>query len=702
MREKKELDRFETNYKKNMTIQTKFMLIISGFILFSCLMVSLVAMIVFKHELETDIKNGLVYTANGVQRTLYDWESCIGGYAVIYARDGAIIDAVQNNRSELRRLMDERLSDTDTDFYAVTDARGQIVWAHDIVETNVASSSAVASALSGKSSWSFEQFSDCQYAMVSAAPLMDGSRVVGTIILGYSLVDGLLVDQVRSSYNTECTVFRGDLRVDTSLVDASGQKIIGTTLTNQDIVNQVLKNGQIFNGQNVIVGKRYNSVYIPLAGGDGKITGMLFVAKSLAMSDEIIKKASVFLVPIAVTIAVILTAISFMFVHWLMWRIKNVTDSLKDMATGEADLTKRCKLFIRDEIGFLIIQFDAFCDKLQKIISEIKGTEGDLLSYGERLGTMVQENTTFVDNMIGNIRNVEKEIDGQNMLVKDTSNATDEISEAVQQLNELLLAQNDGMQNASSAVTEMIGNIGSISRSIEKMAEEFQLLQNDVQSGIMRQREVNEQLQKIEQQSKMLNDANDVISSIADQTSLLAMNAAIEAAHAGDAGKGFAVVSDEIRKLSENSSTQSKSIGNQLTAILDSISSVVEASSVSDKMFSRVSEKIRDTGNLVSQIKLSMDEQSEGSKQVSDSLGYMNDAAGKVKDASDEVAGARGKIVSDVEKLRTSSDVVHTAIKTIETGVKVIEDGDESLMNIASSISGSIYRITSQIDLFKV
>ncbi|MBP3366229.1 MAG: cache domain-containing protein [Treponema sp.] len=703
MKEKKELDRFATTYKKDMQIQTKLLFMIAGSILLSCLLVSAVSLFVFKHEVELNTRNGLEATSDGVMRTLYDWKSCIGGYSAIYARDKDIMNAVENaDHATLRKLMEERLSDTDTDFYAITDTSGNMVWTHGVKSVNVASSSAVKKALSGFKTYSYEEFSDIPYAMVAAAPMIDNGHIVGTVILGYSLTNNLLVEQVAKSYGTECTVFRGDLRVDTSLIDGNGKKLTGTKLTNQAIVDQVLRRSQQFIGQNVIAGKKYVSVYIPLAADDKNVTGMLFVAKSLESITEIIKAATMLIVPFALVLAVVLALVSFMFVRWLMWRIKNVTDSLKEMATGEADLTKRCKLFIRDEIGFLIIQFDAFCDKLQKIVSEIKGTKGDLLSYGDRLGEMVQENTTFVDQMIGNIRSVETEIDSQNMLIKNTSGSVDAISNSVQQLRELLVTQNDGMQNASSAVTQMIGNIGSVSRSIEKMAEEFHVLQDDVHNGILRQREVNEQIQKIEQQSKMLNDANDVISSIADQTSLLAMNAAIEAAHAGDAGKGFAVVADEIRKLSENSSAQSKNIGDQLTTILNSISNVVEASDISDKMFTRVSDKIQGTGDLVSQIKLSMDEQSEGSKQISEALGYMNDAAGKVKDASDDVDNARGEIIDDVEKLRHSSEVVGQSLKAIENGVKTIEEGDDSLMNIATSISGSIYRITSQIDQFKV
>lgn len=166
--------------------------------------------------------------------------------------------------------------------------------------------------------------------------------------------------------------------------------------------------------------------------------------------------------------------------------------------------------------------------------------------------------------------------------------------------------------------------------------------------------------------------------------------------------KGFAVVADEIRKLSENLSAQSKNIGEQLKAILNLISSVVADSDLSDKMFSRVSEKIQVTGELVNQIKLSMDEQSEGSKQISEALSYMNDSTSHVKEASDQVDNACDGIANDVEKLRKSSEIVSQSLKAIESGVKTIEEGDESLMNIATSISGSIYRITSQIDQFKV
>jgi methyl-accepting chemotaxis protein len=379
-----------------------------------------------------------------------------------------------------------------------------------------------------------------------------------------------------------------------------------------------------------------------------------------------------------------------------------VGGSMNEISKGHADLTRRLdSAGAQDELGMVVGGFNSFVAKLQEIISDLKKSKNDLRGYGDQLSNLVQKNADSLTDMLSGIKRVEDEVGIQHDKVGSTVSAVDRISESVNGLRELLRNQDESVEQASSAVTEMISSIQSVSNSIQHMASEFGNLRGGVDSGIEQQRKVNVQIQQIEEQSKMLNEANSVISSIANQTNLLAMNAAIEAAHAGEAGQGFAVVADEIRKLSENSSAQSKKIGQQLKGILSSISSVVASSDLADKSFVAVMDKINATGDMVREIKYAMDEQATGSKQIGQALSAMNQATTQVKNASEDVDGARKDIINDVTSLKQSSESVQSHINQMEGYVKQLETSDDDLLNIATSVSGSIYRIGTQIDSFE-
>ena len=171
---------------------------------------------------------------------------------------------------------------------------------------------------------------------------------------------------------------------------------------------------------------------------------------------------------------------------------------------------------------------------------------------------------------------------------------------------------------------------------------------------------------------------------------------------AGDAGKGFSVVADEIRKLSETSTTQSKAIGEQLNQIKDSISEVVSSSEESSNAFKMVSQKIQDTVQLVTQIKGALSEQNEGSKQISDTIVSLNDNSSEVKGASTEMSQGNQAILEEVKRLQDATSVMKDSMEEMSVGAKKINETGTVLNEISSQVKGSIDKISGQIDQFKV
>jgi len=379
-----------------------------------------------------------------------------------------------------------------------------------------------------------------------------------------------------------------------------------------------------------------------------------------------------------------------------------VKTAIGEIATGNADLTKRITSTSKDEVGGVVDGFNMFTEKLQGIVSDIKQSETVLQTAGSDLNNSTQETASSIKQILMNISNVAGQIKTQVAGVHETAGAVNEIASNISSLEKMIESQSAGVSQASAAVEQMLGNITSVNQSVDKMADSFHRLEERALSGSEKQKDVNERIQQIESQSEMLQDANTAIATIAAQTNLLAMNAAIEAAHAGEAGKGFSVVADEIRKLSETSTTQSKTIGEQLNKIKESISEVVATSAESSEIFLSVSQQIQETDKLVQQIKEAMTEQQEGSKQIGESLHEMNDSTSEVKTASREMAAGNQAILEEVQSLQNATGQIQDSVLVMADSAMKIEKQGSNLEAITGKINTSIQQIGKQIDLFKV
>ena len=370
-------------------------------------------------------------------------------------------------------------------------------------------------------------------------------------------------------------------------------------------------------------------------------------------------------------------------------------------AIARGDFSKKYPDFFTKEASLLAKGFNTFSERLQGIVESMKQSKVSLAKAGEALNDGTKDTQNAITQALSSISSMSDNLTKQNGCVEQTSGTMNAVLNDIRSLEGFVESQSQAVHGASDAVEGMIANIGEVNQSIDKMASSFGLLASDAENGAKTQSELQEKIGEIETQSKLLSEANTVIANIASQTNLLAMNAAIEAAHAGEAGKGFAVVADEIRKLSETSTTQSKTIGDQLGRIQSTIGTVVEATQRGVQGYAHLANEIKETDMLVQQIKAAMTEQQEGSTQITDALRTLNDSSQQVQKASQSMTTAGRTIMEQVGELQNETSAMKNGMNEMSASAKQISETGSALSEISSIMEQSITEIGRQVDQFE-
>ena len=418
---------------------------------------------------------------------------------------------------------------------------------------------------------------------------------------------------------------------------------------------------------------------------------------------DCIKNAIVPFVTSALIIAVI--AILATAILSIIGQLTVLKNAVAELSSGNADLTKRVSVSGRSifrVFGELVSEENNFIKKLQELVGAMKNSKQSLITAGNQLNEGTGDTETAIEQISESINGVSENLSRQNRCVEQTLESVQVILGKIKSLETLVVSQGQAAKEAASAVETMISNIDEVNNSVDKMASSFDTLASDAESGAKTQTELQSQITEIETQSKLLSEANTAIANIAEQTNLLAMNAAIEAAHAGEAGKGFAVVADEIRKLSETSSTQSKTIGDQLKHIQDTIETVVQATQRGVQGYNHLANEISATETLVRQIKNTMSVQQQGSAQITDALRGMNASTEQVQKASQEMTEGSRAIMEEVDALQEETLAMKQGMDEVNRSAGKISETGNSLADISKLMDQSIGEIDKLVDQFTV
>jgi len=379
----------------------------------------------------------------------------------------------------------------------------------------------------------------------------------------------------------------------------------------------------------------------------GYVLGALDLVISLDKNDEDIASTQMTLV-IALFIGSILFAIgaSVFFTREIFGPLTNLKTRISELVGGDKDLTKRLKHKDDNEFGDAAKEVNRFIEMVQGTVNEVKS----LGAQNSSIASEIEQSSHVIRESTAQEREIVARTNEKSVSIKDL-------------LRENMQAAEETQQNVKQAHDELT-----------TARESLNVLGGEVNSFVEVENELSSELVGLKNDADQVKDVLNVIKDIAEQTNLLALNAAIEAARAGEHGRGFAVVADEVRKLAER--TQKS-----LTEIDISVGTIVQSiNDVSDKMH-------ENANNIESLINIS-EEVEHKIGVTSDAISNSSRVADKSTSDTIEISSNIEEIIEDIKKVDVLSTANNTSILSIENDLK-------KLVSVAQSLQSTIDKFKS-------
>ncbi len=508
-------------------------------------------------------------------------------------------------------------------------------------------------------------------------PIYFNDTLVGAVAYGEDMSNHAFVSKLKGELFVEITIFLDETRTTTTIL-RDGKPAVGTPLNNADVYDAVIQKGQAVVSNNVILGEPYKTIYWPWQDLRGNNAGILFVGLSQAelLANE---RATLFSFLLAGGfLGLVMLAIGYIVARAIARPLIEATVYAEQVAAG--DYSKEIAYHGKDEVGALVVALQNMVSSISKALLNAEQsakeaalqTERANISMGEaeEARLKAEEGQKRLAEAAGKVQEVvlqlhslssglDKQVSASAQNAEVQLGHVSSCTEAMEQMNAAALE----IARNSLAVSE--GTVGS-KATAEQGAEITSKSTKALFSVQSENREMQNAMEELGKEAERIDTVTTVINDIADQTNLLALNAAIEAARAGEAGRGFAVVADEVRKLAEKTtqathevrvvieSIQHKTrtsfaLVDNSTKMLDDTSSLMSASG--DALQRIVAEASRNASQT-SEIATAAEEQSSTSEAISASLEQIHNGASQTAQSMRDAAHAVNEITEQISILR--------------------------------------------------
>ncbi|MBO6143407.1 MAG: cache domain-containing protein [Lachnospira sp.] len=478
-----------------------------------------------------------------------------------------------------------------------------------------------------------------------------------------------LVDRIKKNTDMDVTFFYGNERIMTSAADSDGNRILGSP-AGDVIVTKVLQNGEEYFSKNVSLEGNINyGYYMPVYqnGSDSEIIGMVFVGTDKAEKDAVINRILGSTVTAVVVIMLACIALAMKMAASMSRNIRSSIQVVEELAQGNLKVWVDEKLLVRkDEIGALSKVTITLRDAMQSVIREISENAKHLSKASDVLGTaadttngtMTQVKDTvamIVDNSAQQAENSKNTSAQMQIMGENITQTTQEVG---------VLDENaQAMQQSGRRAAETLLNLMKINDEVEHTIKEVQ-----------------EQTNRTNDSVNKIYEATALITSIAEETNLLSLNASIEAARAGESGRGFAVVADQIKKLADQSNESSREIGETTQVLMEDSAKAVENMQQMQEILKNQSESMQATKNIVEEVLSGIGESMQSIGQIKSSTQRLDSSRSEVVEAVSSLSEIAGNNMEGTKKTYDETEAVAGTFKQVYESAEQLRQIAEQLV----------------------
>lgn len=474
------------------------------------------------------------------------------------------------------------------------------------------------------------------------------------------------LDSFVEGTDMQVTVFYGGTRMATTLKDQSGNRLTGTK-ADEAVTKAVTQDGKTVEEYNITIdGEKYYACYAPLKDSGDKVIGMVFAGKPVTEVQALINERTSHIVIVELVMIVLAIIVIFLLTKGIQVGLQAAEKAVHGLSNGDLTVAVESKAMRRnDELGDMAKGVAVLMNQLLEVVNHIRTSSEQLLKSGTDLSNMATQ----------------------------TSSTADDISKAIEEISQGAVSQADEIERASHEVDTMGQLIGHIADNVAELDQGTQEIKGSSDRSIDIIRDLTESndrsMEAVRHISRQVNATNesalkiraavDLITSIAEETNLLSLNASIEAARAGEQGRGFAVVAGQIQKLAEQSNESARSIADIIGELLKDSENSVQVMEEVQKIMNEQQEKLQATRKQIAEVGDGISGAAQAAGMIRQQTEHCNSARANVADVISNLSAISEQNAASTEETTASMEEMNAAINLLAESARQLQELSKSL-----------------------